>query len=328
MPELQAASVRDQHERSPRKCKDPRRIASPKDRLDQFLAEIEKQLAHQVSTAAEQFKATAEKVAAASQASFINQITNVTAKLNGRQDYVDSDFISLKQRVSASEDKAKNLNAAMDKLKTSLAHAEAQVPLRDVSNIGTWDRAPHIGTFWFGANVDITQAALKSATAEWFSAANIDMSMVRYNYSAPAKRVSITVIGADKVAVPRAQALHYHLRIGREWRKFSLNGVPLFVSADKSPRLVRQEIQLKKLAKIINNANQNLSLRIHRADGHLSIDNMPIARIMVGARPEIPTKVQWSDAAEAAGIPTGLQSHCSEALAATFADAATSVSWV
>ena len=152
--------------------------------------------------------------------------------------------------------------------------------------------------------------------------------MVRYNNTAPAKRVSITVLGADSIAVPRAQALHHHLRIGRDWRTFSLGGVPCYVSADKSPKLVRQEIQLKKLARIINNAKQDLSPKIHRTDGHLSIDNVPIVRIHVGSRPEIATKIQWSDAAEGAGLTPAMQSSCADALAAAFADAATSVSWI
>ena len=328
MPESNDPAARDRRERSPRNCKDPWQDASQKERLDQFRSEIEKHLAQQVAEAAEQFKATAEKVAAASQTSFISHITNVTAKLSGRQDHAENDIVSLKQRVSASEIESKNLNEAVDKLKTSLAQAEAQVPSLDVSNIGSWDRAPHIGTFWIGSSVDITQAALKSSTAEWFSAANIDVSMVRYNNSAPAKRVSITVLGSDTVAVPRAQALHHHLRIGRDWRNFSFSGVPMYVSADKSPKLVRQEIQLKRLAKIINHANQDISPKIHRTDGHLSVDNQPIVRIHVGARPEIATKVQWSDAAEGSGLTPAMQTSCTDALAAAFADAAASVSWL
>ena len=118
------------------------------------------------------------------------------------------------------------------------------------------------------------------------------------------------------------------MRIGRDWRTFSCNGVPMYVSADKSPKLVRQEIQLKKLAKIINNANQDISPKIHRTDGYLSSDNQPIVRLHVGVRPENATKIQWSDAAEGAGLTPAMQSACDEALAAAFADAATTVSWL
>eukprot|EP00959_Pyramimonas_sp_CCMP1952_P224004 4683911-Pyramimonas_sp.AAC.1 len=93
MPETcDLATIRDRRERSPRSNKDPWQDAARKERLELFRAEIEKHLAIQVADAAEQFKATAEKIAASSQASFITHITNITAKLTERQDHVENDI--------------------------------------------------------------------------------------------------------------------------------------------------------------------------------------------------------------------------------------------
>eukprot|EP00959_Pyramimonas_sp_CCMP1952_P398792 8356205-Pyramimonas_sp.AAC.1 len=72
--------------------------------------------------------------------------------------------------------------------------------------------------------------------------------MAIFNAVGPAKRHPFQVSGGTVVAEPRAQRFRGALRNGKEWRTVHLslaNGarVPLDVSADKSPKAVRAEVQ-------------------------------------------------------------------------------------
>eukprot|EP00959_Pyramimonas_sp_CCMP1952_P329230 6892712-Pyramimonas_sp.AAC.1 len=70
--------------------------------------------------------------------------------------------------------------------------------------------------------------------------------MVRSNNATPSKRASITVLGVSAIGVPRAQAVHHYLRISRHRRTYSIAhegaSLPLYISAVKGPRLVRQGV--------------------------------------------------------------------------------------
>ena len=100
----------------------------------------------------------------------------------------------------------------------------------------------------------------------------------------------------------------------------------MFVGADQGPRLVRQEIQIKKLAKLITEAVPLVHPQVHRSEGYLSVAGEPIVRITVGNAQQGATKVQWSDAAARNGIADGMQRQVAAALAAAFADPISSTS--
>ena len=101
----------------------------------------------------------------------------------------------------------------------------------------------------------------------------------------------------------------------------------LYVSADKGPRIVRQEIQSKKLSKFLTESMPQVLHRVHRAEGFLSVEGIPIVRIDVGNSKHEATKVQWSDAATDNGAPVVVQRQIREAWASAFADPTSAACW-
>ena len=59
--------------------------------------------------------------------------------------------------------------------------------------------------------------------------------------------------------------------------------------------------------------------RVHRSEGFLSVDGIPIARIAVGNSKQKATRVQWSNAAADKGVPIVMQRQMREARAAAYA---------
>ena len=71
-----------------------------------------------------------------------------------------------------------------------------------------------------------------------------------------ARRFTARVLGSKTEASSRATALVKHLRTSAGWRTFqviSTDGavVPMYVSTDKSPKMVRGEVQSKKMSKLL-----------------------------------------------------------------------------
>eukprot|EP00959_Pyramimonas_sp_CCMP1952_P450459 9432098-Pyramimonas_sp.AAC.1 len=92
--------------------------------------------------------------------------------------------------------------------------------------------------------------------------------------------------------------------------------------------MVRQEVQLKKLNKLINGKFPTLETRVHRAGGFLSVDGAPIVQVTAGAAPDAATQVRWSDAAAPAGTPITEHAPLATALAAAFANPLAAVRWL
>ena len=92
--------------------------------------------------------------------------------------------------------------------------------------------------------------------------------------------------------------------------------------------MVRQEVQLKRLSKLIVAKHPDIDIRIHRALGTLSVKGSPICQVIAGSTPEAATRLRWSDAAAPAGIPLSEHDTFATELAAAFADPMAAVQWL
>eukprot|EP00959_Pyramimonas_sp_CCMP1952_P225652 4718527-Pyramimonas_sp.AAC.1 len=63
---------------------------------------------------------------------------------------------------------------------------------------------------------------------------------------------------------------------------FRGNGIPapLYVSADKSPKAVRTEVQVKRPSKIMQNAVPDVDIRTHRTLGYISNRGDALVRLL------------------------------------------------
>ncbi|CAK0856615.1 unnamed protein product, partial [Prorocentrum cordatum] len=138
--------------------------------------------------------------------------------------------------------------------------------------------------------------------SEWLTAAGYSLSRVRFNADAPTKRHSFTVLGGDAA-----------LKIGNARRTLTAvdahgSAVAMYISADKSPKMVRQEVQLKRMLRIINERAPK-SWKLHRSKGCISLGALAVVGLFVGDSPESASRVQWSGAALSGGIRVVLQRH-------------------
>ena len=295
--------------------------------------QLEEVLNVQVKHAAHDFEATAQKVVNTAREQFLEQITAIAVDFNTKHERTERDLADTKIRVAASEVATKELRDSVDKLEKIVAEAESRNPSIDVANLGSWDRAADPCTFWFGAASPFGLEDLKRAIAPWLADSQVTIEQVSFNSTGVLRRHSFTLTGGTVVAEPRARRLHESLHVGRIWRDFKItigNSAPssLYVSADKSPRTVRREVQLKRMGALINQRFEQFTLRLQRSQGYITYENEVVVQLLVGSSPDEPTKVRWTAAAVRLGINDGHQSNIRIAFESSFSDALASAQWL
>ena len=86
------------------------------------------------------------------------------------------------------------------------------------------------------------------------------------------------------------------------YRSFSVENpsndfVNLYISMDKSPKRIRTETLLRKLAKSITQTHPDLTPYQNKRDGTISINWIPVARVTVTSKEDY--KIEWHGAASA-----------------------------
>lgn len=294
---------------------------------------LEETMDKQVQEAAARFEATAKAVTAAASREFLESITAITGELSKRHEATERTITAVSARTAMLETANLELKASVTKLENLVSQAEARAPALNLDALGTWNRDPDPSVFWCSSPQEYNQPELEKALKTWFEAANIEPAHVIYNTVGPAKRHSFQLSGGTLVAEPRAQRLHTQLRIGKDWRTFSIaNGdhaaVPLYVSADKSPKMVRQEVQAKRLSKIMQNKMPHLDLKVQRTLGFVGHQGDALVRLHVGDSPDVHTTLQWSAAGANRGFDAAIQQAINSEFASNFADAITAAQWL
>ena len=294
---------------------------------------LEEALDKQVAEAASRFEATAKAVTAAASKEFLESITAITADLSQRHETTERSITAISSRTAVLETANAELKASVAKLENLVSQAEARAPALNLDALGAWNRDPDPTVFWCSCSQDFNQPELERALQQWFTDANIEPAHVVYNTVGPAKRHSFQLSGGTLVAEPRAQRLHAALRIGKAWRTFSVatspgTAIPLYVSADKSPKMVRQEVHAKRLANIIQSKKQHMALRVHRTLGYVATAGEALVRLHVGLSSDAPTRLQWSAAAATKGIDEATQRAITTEFNSNFADPLTAAQWL
>ena len=295
--------------------------------------QLEEALSAQVKHAANEFEATAQSVVNTAREQFLEKITAIAIDFNTKHERTERDLADTKIRVAASEVATKELRDSVGKLEKIVAEAESRNPSIDVANLGTWDRAADPCTFWFGAASPFGLEDLKRAIAPWLANSQVNIEQVSFNSTDVLRRHSFTLTGGTVVAEPRARRLHDSIHVGRIWRDFNItsgNSAPssLYVSADKSPRTVRREVQLKRLGALISKRFDQFTLRLQRSQGYITYENEVIVQLLVGTSPDELTKIRWTAAAVRMGLNADQQSNIRIAFENTFSDALASAQWL
>eukprot|EP00959_Pyramimonas_sp_CCMP1952_P027845 584144-Pyramimonas_sp.AAC.1 len=157
------------------------------------------------------------------------------------------------------------MRSEVEAIKQQLAMAEAQLPF-DVENLATWDRAvdPHI--FSIGVVAPASPQAVNDALAGWIADAKLQRNQIELVGDVVARRFTVRVLGSKAEASSRATALVRSLRTSTGWRSFNVVStegamVAMYVSTDKSPKMVRGEVQAKRMCKLLEDAYPSLTWR-------------------------------------------------------------------
>ena len=294
--------------------------------------QLEELLAEQVKDAASSFESTAKQVCEEASAKFMHSVVKLAKDFNDKHDRSEREIVAVKDRMDKAEAANYELKASVARLQTIVTEAEARVPSLDVTNPGAWNREPDPVTFWCGSSNPMVENDVKLALADWFRAAGIQDSQISFNTAGPQRRHSFSLIGGTLVAEPRARKLYEALRIGKDWRDFSVtvDGTtsPLYVNGDKSPKMVRREVQIKRLAKVLQSKANLADVKIHRAGGYLSFNGDVLVQLMVGNTADQASTLRWAAAAVTHHIDNDMQNAIAEELAAAFADPLSSVQWL
>eukprot|EP00959_Pyramimonas_sp_CCMP1952_P030503 639503-Pyramimonas_sp.AAC.1 len=78
----------------------------------------------------------------------------------------------------------------------------------------------------------------------------------------------------------------------------------------------------------MQNAVPDSDIRTHRIIGYVNRRGEALARLLVGANADAPTRIQWSSAAIACGFDEAKQREINAESASNFADAFTSAQWL
>ena len=84
-----------------------------------------------------------------------------------------------------------------------------------------------------------------------------------------------------------------------DWRRFdastpSGSRTSVFVGLDKSPQMVRREVETKKPMELVREESYPGQWRAHRAQGVIYKGSSPVIRVLVPDRSSEPTVLQWN----------------------------------
>ena len=294
--------------------------------------QLEELLADQVRVAATSFESTAKKVCEDASAKFLLSVSALAQDFNEKHSRTEREVTIVKTRMDKAEADNTELKASVARLQSIVSEAEARVPSLDITSPGAWNREPDPVTFWCGSSVPMAENDIKQALADWFRAAGVTDAQISFNTVGPLRRHSFSVVGGTLLAEPRARKLFDALRIGKDWRDFSVSvdgtSYPLYVSGDKSPKMVRREVQIKKLAKLLQAKTNLADVKVHRSGGYLSYKGDVLVQILVGAVSDQATTMRWAAAAVTHNIDDTMQNAIAVEFTAAFADPLTSVQWL
>ena len=294
--------------------------------------QLEELLADQVKIAASSFESSAKQVCENASAQFMQSVVKLAKDFNDKHDRTERDNFAVKDRMDKADAANYELKASFDRLQTIVTEAEARAPSLDVTNPKAWNREPDPVTFWCGASVPMAETDVKLALADWFRAAGVQDAQISFNTAGLLRRHSFSLVGGTLLAEPRAKKLYEALRIGKAWRDFSVTmggtTYPLYVNGDKSPKMVRREIQIKRLAKVLQSKSNLADVKVRRAGGYLSFNGDVLVQLMVGSVADQATTLRWAVAAATHNIDNEMQKAIAEEFAAAYADPLISVQWL
>lgn len=131
--------------------------------------------------------------------------------------------------------------------------AEAQLPALEGVTLADLDRPPDPSIYSIGCPELVAPLAVRNAVVQWVNDVGLSMDMALVVGDAPARRFTLQLLGGRELTTPSSSALARHLKLpGGAWGTFGAAAatgqhIPLYVSADRSPKGVRKELQTRRL---------------------------------------------------------------------------------
>ncbi|CAK0880526.1 unnamed protein product, partial [Prorocentrum cordatum] len=220
-------------------------------------------------------------------------------------DRTERDLHDVKTRMAMSEQSMREFCDTFSKLQRIVGNAEARQPCLKVDAIGSFDRAADPCTFWRGCASAFSVDELTASLECCFSAAEVTLDHIAFNTT-----------GLGSGTPSRSLA-------ARCW----LNSEPvvfihLYVMVATGVNLkLWREIQVKRLAKIIQDRFPTMDIHIYRSQGCLTSQNEALVQLHVGATADEPTRLQWTAAAVRLDIDDERQRCIRTGFESSFADA-------
>ncbi|CAK0794677.1 unnamed protein product, partial [Prorocentrum cordatum] len=137
------------------------------------------------------------------------------------------------------------------------------------------------------------------ALAPWLADAKLLAELVDLVGGVAARRFTLRVLGSKPEASTRATVLVRNLRTSAGWRTFQVSltegaMVAMRASTDKSPNMVRGEVQSKRMSKLLEETHPTLTWRCRRARCHVLVNSAPCCQLEPQGQDE-PTRIRWNN---------------------------------
>ena len=189
---------------------------------------------------------------------------------------------ALSDRFQAASSTTRELTTTIQRLDSTLAAVESQVPIPIASE--GFDRAIDSTIVRARAGDKISKAGLLAALQETADEMRLPAGQMVIDGAEIDKRFTIRFSGNANLAASRAAKFLQLQKTGATWRDVGVPDVDgkrqrVFLDGDKNPKQTRREILTKKLATVLHELHPQTELFANRRQGEVKLGWVALARI-------------------------------------------------
>ena len=264
---------------------------------DEEPPEWEAVLAKQHSAVLEHIAASNNTLAATMQSTVHTVAKELERSFQAKFSVHDQRLSALEDRLAALEENKPIVIAAVQKLETGLAAAEAMVPPRLFVDTDDFERNVDPSIIRVRALDAVARQSIHEALAALRASMHLAGEFYTIEGKEPGRNFSLRFSGATALAASRVRKFLSLQRTDGDWTELSAltpdkKPSRIFLDPDKNKKQMRGELIFRKLLKATRAQHPGLNAGGRKLDSIVCIDWVPLARIVV--LDPVKFKIEWN----------------------------------
>ena len=193
------------------------------------------------------------------QSQFLEEVHKSTkeiqAQVSAQKEEVKEEVHEIREKFETTAQEQAALRLQVEEMQKLLALADRHVPVASLQEEQDFNRDADPLMYDVHCQDIVSPKELLASMDQWLAEAKVQADWIKIHGAVPNRNFRLEVLGGASAA-SRSVALHRALRSGGSWREFSAKSVEgafcrVYINPDRSQRTIRQEIQTRRLARLL-----------------------------------------------------------------------------